>query len=253
MCKSSFKPLKKPCKASAKKGILFVFVMVLALFLFAEEESDLKIGDDSDNDKLENTAAVKPSAGETTSSAQAGANLQNDARSSQLDLAVNERPRSASTGLLQLVVALIIVCILAYVILKFLKKSTKVFGVDDPYLKTVASMNISQNKSIHVISLGEKAYIIGVTDSAINPIAEVDDKNLIDAMNLEASKKSGVQNKDFASVFAKFFPKFNPEEKKLGKDFFARQSERVKNAARTENIQEENTTQTVNTQSEEEA
>lgn len=141
-------------------------------------------------------------------------------------------------GFIQLFLALLAVCILAYLVLKFLKKSSKFYGTDDPYLKNVASINIAQGKSIHVITLGEKAYIVGVTDSAINKIGELEDKNLVNAMNLENDKRSSPK-KDFASMLSAFIPSIkNETNNPIDEDFFASQRTRLSNAA--QNTTEEN-------------
>ena len=157
-----------------------------------------------------------------------------------LDNAVGSRGPSVTDSLFQLFAALLVVCGLAYVVLKFLKKSSKFYGTEDPYLKNVASISIAQGKSIHVITLGDKAYIIGVTDSAVNKIGEVEDKDLVDAMNLESSRKNASPKKDFASVLASFIPSIRREKQDIiDKDFFASQRERLNNAAQTRADREE--------------
>ncbi len=221
---------------SAKKIVLSSFFLLFALFIFANDGT-------SDETDANSTSSATNSIDETKIELDAKADSQNkesldkaenettqNQNQSSFDLAVEEKPVTSASRLFQLLGALIIVCLLAYIVIKFLKKSTTVFGVDDPYLKTVASMNIAQNKSIHVITLGEKAYIIGVSDSSINKIAEVEDKNLIDAMNLEAERKSDIPKKDFSSVFSQFFPNIRKDEKTIGKEFFASQSERLNKA-----------------------
>ncbi len=169
-----------------------------------------------------------------------------ESKDSNFDIAVGEKPKSSASRLLQLLGALVIICILAYIVIKFLKKSTNVFGVDDPYLKTVASMNIAQGKSVHVITLGDKAYIIGVTDHAINTIGEVEDIELINAMNLEAEKKDDAPKKDFSSVLSKFFPQAKQDSTNIGKEFFASQSDRLNkaNQTQTERLNKANQRQT---------
>ena len=41
---------------------------------------------------------------------------------------------------------------------------------------------------MEVVTLIDKAYIVGVTDSQINLLGEINDKELIQAMNLQADK-----------------------------------------------------------------
>ena len=75
---------------------------------------------------------------------------------------------------------------------------------DDLYLREVANLTLSPGKSVRVVSLKDKAYIIGVTDSNINLIAEVEDKDLIDAMNLNAEESVSEKPKDFSTVLSMF-------------------------------------------------
>ncbi len=219
---------------SIKKKAFFVLFFVCMFFTYASDGTE-----DADNSNSIDETKIELDAKSQKDSPAESASTNVPEEDSNFDMAVKEKPRSSSSRLLQLLGALIIVCILAYIVIKFLKKSTTVFGVDDPYLKTVASMNIDQGKSVHVISLGEKAYLLGVTDASVNLIAEVDDKNLIDAMNLEAERKSDMPKKDFSSVLSQFFPNIKKEEKKIGKDFFTSQSERLNRANQNQSGSEE--------------
>ncbi|WP_225969551.1 flagellar biosynthetic protein FliO [Treponema pedis] len=211
-------------KKSSYRKVFFTLFIISSFFLFAEGEDKEAVA----GKKLpaEESILLDTKKTEEQTSIAALNNTENNSNS-----AADNRISTPITGLLQLLAALTIVCILAYVVIKFLKKSTRVFGTDDPYLKNVSSINIAQGKSIHVITLGEKAYIIGVSDSSINKIGEVEDKNLVDAMNLEADKKSVTGKKDFSSVFALFWPQKQAEKKASSEDFFAAQHERLNKAA----------------------
>lgn len=218
-------------KNSYKQKLLFIVFTLFTVLLFAEEEEkklpdekqiflDEKRISSSDNS---NTSNISPETAQ---------------RTGNFDSALAETTKSPIASLLQLLGALVIICLLAYIVIKFLKKSSQVFGTDDPYLRSVSSIHIAQGKSIHVITLGEKAYLIGVTDAAINKIGEVEDKNLVDAMNLEADRKTASPKKNFASMLAAFFPQAKQNEQ-AGKeeayspeDFFTAQRNRLNNAAR---------------------
>jgi flagellar protein FliO/FliZ len=109
--------------------------------------------------------------------------------------------------LLRVVLVLAIVCAGIYGVVYLLKRTTKINAGNDPYLKNIASLALSPNKSVRVISVGSQAFIIGVTDQAISLIAELTDRELIDAMNLESDKNSSVPVGSFASVLTSFLPK----------------------------------------------
>lgn len=217
-------------KNSYKKKLFFIVFALFAVLLFAEEE-EKKLPDE------EQIVLGEKQDSATDTSGNKNISVENAQKTGNFDSALAEKAKSPVASLLQLLGALVIICLLAYIVIKFLKKSSQVFGSDDPYLKSVASIHIAQGKSIHVITLGEKAYIIGVTDASINKIGEVEDKNLVDAMNLEADRKTASPKKNFASMLAAFFPQAKQNEE-AGKEqdysaenFFAAQRNRLNNAA----------------------
>ena len=67
-----------------------------------------------------------------------------------------------------------------------------------------ALRKFSTPKAKEDIYLKDKAYIIGVTDSSINLITEVQDKELIDAMNLNAEQSANEKPKDFSTMLSMF-------------------------------------------------
>lgn len=107
--------------------------------------------------------------------------------------------------LVRMVLVLALVCGAVYGIVYLMKKSTRFMAVNDPYLKSVASLPVAPGRTVQVVTLGKKGYLIGVSDSSINLIAEVEDSELVDAMNLEADGK-GQATGDFASVIARLLP-----------------------------------------------
>lgn len=140
---------------------------------------------------------------------------------------------SYTSHIFRLVLSLIFVVFLAYVVIRLMRKS-KLFVVnDDAYLKLVAGLNIEQGKSVKVFTLGEKAYIVGVTNSGITKIAEIEDKVLVDAMNLKANESPSTEANSFSKVFSNFFPiakSSKSSEKEVFDDEFLRnQQDRIKN------------------------
>jgi flagellar protein FliO/FliZ len=108
--------------------------------------------------------------------------------------------------LVRIVVVLALVCAGIYGVVYLLKKSSGGNAGNDPYLKNVASLYFSPNKSVQVITLGERAYMVGVTDQAINLLGEVTDRELVDAMNLNTDKKNPIPPGTFQNLMANFFP-----------------------------------------------
>lgn len=103
------------------------------------------------------------------------------------------------------VLVLAVVLALVWAFFVFLKRASGSTDNSDPYLKKVASLTLSPGKFVHVVTLNSKGYLVGVADNSVNLIAEIDDKELVDAMNLNAPQ--GFEGKgplDFASILGKF-------------------------------------------------
>ena len=119
-------------------------------------------------------------------------------------------PSSGSSGIfvfIRMIVVLAIVCGLIYLVLRFVKKTTGTVETNDQFLRRVSSISLGAGKSVQVVSLMDKAWILGVTDSQINLIAPVEDTELIQAMNLNADKtQNRSRPKSFADVLEMFMP-----------------------------------------------
>lgn len=109
---------------------------------------------------------------------------------------------------IRMIVVLVIVIGLIYGVLWFIKKKTNVVKTDDDYLRRAAYINIAPGKTIEVITLIDKAYLIGVTEDNITLLGEIDDKELISAMNITADKKNNTKKPaTFADVLDMFLIK----------------------------------------------
>ena len=122
--------------------------------------------------------------------------------------------RTSTAGVfIRMIVVLIIVVALIYGVLWFIKKKTNVVKTDDDYLRRVAYINIAPGKTIEVITLINKAYLIGVTEDNITLLGEIEDEELISAMNLNADKKSNTKKPvNFKEVLDMFLVKGNKQK-----------------------------------------
>lgn len=118
-----------------------------------------------------------------------------------------EREGESGAGvLLRIVVVLALVCAAIYGVVYLLKRSTRINVANDPYLKSVAQLVLAPNKALHVVTIGAKAFLVGVTDQSINLVGEIDDRELIDAMNLASAKNESAVPASFASILSNFLP-----------------------------------------------
>lgn len=103
------------------------------------------------------------------------------------------------------VLVLAVVIALIWGFFMFLKKTSGAADSSDPYLKKVAALTLAPGKFVYVVTLKSKAYLVGVADNSVSLIAEIDDQELIDAMNLNAPQGfEGRKHGDFTSILGKF-------------------------------------------------
>lgn len=125
----------------------------------------------------------------------------------------------------RMIVVLIIVVGLIYGVLWFIKKKTNVVKTDDEYLRRAAYINIAPGKSVEVITLIDKAFLIGVTEDNITLLGEIHDDELIKAMNLSADKKNNTKKPaTFSDVLDMFLVKKGGQ-----KNVFSEEENQVEN------------------------
>ncbi|MBU0928906.1 MAG: flagellar biosynthetic protein FliO [Spirochaetes bacterium] len=127
-----------------------------------------------------------------------------------------------------LVLALVIAAI--YGLYALLKRSAKPAASQDSYLRVLASTNLAVGRTLHVVSLGDKAWLVGSTDSAVGLISEIQDKELIDALALRAAEAPESPRKDFGSMLGELLGNKGRRKPKAPDaiDFFSRQKDRLK-------------------------
>jgi len=103
-------------------------------------------------------------------------------------------PAQNSGASVWVVIRMILVLALAaaaiYGIVFFIKRSSKQTAVNDPFLKILASSHLGFNRYVHIASVGSRAWLLGASEGGVNLISEIEDKEIIDSMLLEDSKKS---------------------------------------------------------------
>ena len=120
----------------------------------------------------------------------------------------NYKGPSTVAMFVRMILVLVIVIGIIYGVLWFIKKKTNVVKTDDDYLRRAAYINIAPGKTVEVITLINKAYLIGVTEDNITMLGEIQDEELIKAMNLSADKKNNTKKPaTFADVLDMFLIK----------------------------------------------
>lgn len=153
--------------------------------------------------------------------------------------AENAAPRNSSTAwaIIKMVLVLAIVVACIYFVMTFMKKSINGdSSADDPYLRKVAQVNLAPGKSVQVVTLLDNCYVVGVSDSGVNLIGTIEDKELINAMNLSADKASKSKKaRNFGEILEMFMPsKSSRETSATQPDIYTESSKSVQDFVKTQ-------------------
>lgn len=131
---------------------------------------------------------------------------------------LNLKQPSTAWTFIKMILFLCLVVAAIYAVMWFFKKKVNNTKSDDNFLRRVSSLNIGPGKSVEIVTLLDNAYILGVTDSNINVIDQIEDKELIEALNLNFDKNQNVKKPmNFADVLDIFMPN-GPRNKNIYED-----------------------------------
>lgn len=188
--------------AILKKSLLiFVILFGITSVLFSQNNNDSL--------NVENSVSVSE---DTTL-------LQDDYFSSNNETSnLNLKQPSTAWTFIKMILFLCLVVAAIYAVMWFFKKKVNNTKSDDNFLRRVSSLNIGPGKSVEIVTLLDNAYILGVTDSNINVIDQIEDKELIEALNLNFDKNQNVKKPmNFADVLDIFMPN-GPRNKNIYED-----------------------------------
>ena len=208
---------------TVNKSLVAVFLgMAFVLFAFPLSAQSNSTSDDSTQSSVSSLDLEK------------SITFNDDVTSSVSTENTSSRKNSSGIGIfIRMVLVLILIVGLIYGVFWFIKKKTNVVTNDDDYLRRVAAINVAPGKSVQIVTLIDKAYLIGVTDDSITLLGEINDDELIKAMNLNADKKSNTKKPvSFSEVLDMFLIKnnktksvFSDSEQKVDQ-MFTQQEER---------------------------
>jgi flagellar protein FliO/FliZ len=120
-------------------------------------------------------------------------------------------PVASALSILRVLLTLVLAAAAIYGLVYLIKRFSRGNTTKDPFLKVIASVPLATNRNAHIISAGSRAWLVGASENGVNLIAEIEDKDLLNAMLLEDSRKSAT-----ASMDAGRFPDFRALLHKLG-------------------------------------
>lgn len=106
---------------------------------------------------------------------------------------------SLTLSIIKTVFSLLLIVALIYIVIKFLSKRQKLPGQVNS-LENLGGIPVGQNKSIQIVRVGSKIYMIGVGDN-VEMLKEITDEEVIDDL-IHTHEESGLDTNNFLkSIF----------------------------------------------------
>lgn len=193
--RGSLEPFSKGRRDKRRRFLHSVFL--LSIYLFS---SPLILGAQEESPR----APVSPVQGEglDSQSAQGPAAEQQAPNYEYTEPDLGENRVSYSFLVLRTVVVLAAIVLGIYFLFRILLKSRNRLMSDTDIVKVLASYPLAANRFLQIVDIAGQILILGVTESNINLITTVEDKEVIDAIKLASSKKT-VESGTFKEQFLK--------------------------------------------------
>ena len=154
--------------------------------------------------------AAKPQATTGTTSAQALGNAQAvDETTLSLDAqapATNQAAQAAGPDtfayFLRMILVLALVVGAMYLVFTVMRRLAKPKDSGDSPIRVLGSRALGAGKAVHLLGLGSKAWLVGASEHSISLIAEIDDKELLDGLELDAATHKPPISSDFAAILS---------------------------------------------------
>jgi flagellar protein FliO/FliZ len=91
---------------------------------------------------------------------------------------------------IRMILTLALAALAVYGVVFLIKKASKRTETQDPFLRILASAHLGSNRYAHVAAVGTQAWLLGSSDGGVNLIGEINDKDILNAMLLEDSRKT---------------------------------------------------------------
>jgi flagellar protein FliO/FliZ len=102
---------------------------------------------------------------------------------------------------------LILVCVIGaiYIFFYFLKKGTAKRSNEYDIIKELDYKSLANNRGVHLIEVGNSLYLIGSSENTVSLISEVKDRESVDQIRLEVSRRPERKQKSFQDIITNIF------------------------------------------------
>jgi len=108
-----------------------------------------------------------------------------------------------------------------YMFVRFIQQKSGIQLTGQSVVQVLSVVPLGQGKTLHVVDMAGKVYLLGVSDNNINLLTEVKDRDEIDRIRLLSSTSSSLQGKGFQEIVMEQIGKavtlINQKREKKGK------------------------------------
>jgi flagellar protein FliO/FliZ len=114
-----------------------------------------------------------------------------------------------------------------YGVFYFLRKLQARRGSGSANIQLLGTQALSANRSVHLIRVGRSVFLVGAGDHSVNLLSEIQDKETVDELILEAPAEPEPAAQSFSDMLTTMFRSDRPSSPAEG-GFLRRQAERLK-------------------------
>ena len=126
---------------------------------------------------------------------------------------------------------LILACVIGVIYLLFwvLRRGTGRRIQENDLIRVLGSRGLSGSRSLHLVEVGTSIYLVGSSDGGVELIAEISEKESLDAVRLKAAEQAPAGRRTFQQTLSEIFrPAKRPFTIGEGIGFLKGQRERLK-------------------------
>ena len=99
-------------------------------------------------------------------------------------------------------------------------------------IKVLSSKTLVGSRALHLVEIGNQIFLVGTSENAVNLVSEIEDKETLDGLRLQAESVAQTERRNFSDVLTQVFGKQSNQIKPQSVDptaFLRNQRQRVKN------------------------
>jgi flagellar protein FliO/FliZ len=118
-----------------------------------------------------------------------------------------------------------------YGIFHLLKKSGNPKFQETRLIRLLSSKTLTGARALHLVEVGNQIFLIGTSESSVNLVSEIQDKETVDGLKLQAANIDGTEKRSFSTLVGQAFGRSIGKNKQTADPmaFLKQQRQRIRN------------------------